>query len=135
MLAHRLRHRVAVQQVVEAQNPDTGARTELWVDYQLTDGTLMNAVPAEVLTGAGREYVQSGATQSEYNARMNLRWFPNLNTKMRIVWDGSTYDIVSIETDATARQEYRLKVISTGPLVAPEEIDLVWSEAGVYYYQ
>lgn len=135
MLAHRLRHRVAVQQIVEAQNPDTGARTELWVNAQLPDATVLDAVPAEVLTGVGREYVQSGATQSEYSARMNLRWFPGLNTKMRIVWDGATFDIVSIDTDATARQEYRLKVISTGPLVEPEEIDLVWSEAGVYYYQ
>lgn len=135
MLAYRLRHRVSVQEVVEAQNPETGAISEIWVNVQLENGTVLDSVPAEVFTGHGREFNQSAALQSEYNARINMRWFPGLNTKMRIVWDGSTYDITSIETDITARQEYRLKVISTGPLVEPVEIDLVWNEAGIYYYQ
>ena len=128
MLAYRLRHRVSIQQVAEEQDPETGATGNIWID-------LYTDVPAEVLTGVGREFVQSAATQAEYNARINLRWFPGLHPKMRIVWDGMTYNIVSIETDATARQEYRLKVISTGPIEAPAEIDLTWDTTGTYYYQ
>ena len=105
MLAHRLRHRVTVQELVEVQNTTTGAIAREWEDF-LAD------VPAEVLTGAGKEFVGSGATQGEVTARINMRWFPGLTQKMRLVWDTSIYNIVSIETDITARQEYRLKCSS-----------------------
>lgn len=102
MLAYRLRHRVTIQELVEVQNTTTGAVTREWEDF-LAD------IPAEVLTGAGREFVQSGATQSEIAARINMRWFPGLTQKHRIVWDTNIYNILSIETDMTGRQEYRLK--------------------------
>jgi len=102
MLAYRLRHRVTVQELVEVQNTTTGAVTREWENF-LAD------IPAEVLTGAGREFVQSGATQSEIAARINMRWFPGLTQKHRIVWDTNIYNILSIETDMTGRQEYRLK--------------------------
>lgn len=102
MLAYRLRHRVTIQELVEVQNTTTGAVTREWEDF-LAD------IPAEVLTGAGREFVQSGATQSEIAARINMRWFPGLTQKHRILWDTNIYNILSIETDMTGRQEYRLK--------------------------
>ena len=105
MLAYRLRHRVTVQELVEVQDTTTGAVTREWQDF------LAN-VPAEVLTGAGKEFVGSGATQGEITARINMRWFPGLTQKMRIIWDTNQYNIVSIETDITARQEYRLKCSS-----------------------
>ena len=105
MLAYRLRHRVTVQELVEVQDTTTGAVTRAWENVYAD-------VPAEVLTGAGREFVQSGATQGEIAARINMRWFPGLTQKMRILWDTNIYNITSIETDATARQEYRLKCSS-----------------------
>ena len=105
MLAYRLRHRVTVQELVEVQNTTTGAITREWEDF-LAD------VPAEVLTGAGKEFVSSGATQGEITARINMRWFPGLTQKMRILWDTKEYNILSIETDMTGRQEYRLKCSS-----------------------
>ena len=109
MLAHRLRHRVTVQELVETQDTNTGAITRGWETAILDDGTILDAVPAEVLTGPGREFVQSGATQGEIAARINMRWFPGLTQKMRILWDNQIFNIVSIETDMTARQEYRLR--------------------------
>lgn len=112
MLANRLRHRVAVQELVETQNSTTGAVTRAWENVLLDSSTELDAVPAEVLTGPGREFVQSGSTQNEIAARINLRWFPGLTQKMRIVWDGNIYNIQSIETDVTARREYRLKCIA-----------------------
>lgn len=128
MLAHRLRHRIDIQQVAEEQDLETGAIGEVWV-------TFIANVPAEVLTGVGKEFVSSGATQAQYDVRMNMRWFSGLHTKMRIVWNGMTFDIVSIETDITAVREYRVKAISTGPIEAPAEIDLTWDTTGTYYYQ
>lgn len=105
MLAYRLRHRVTVQELVEVQDTTTGAVTREWENVYTN-------VPAEVLTGPGKEFVQSSATQGEVTARINMRWFPGLTQKMRIVWDMSVYNIVSIETDMTGRQEYRMKCSS-----------------------
>lgn len=109
MLAYRLRHRVEVQELVEVQDTTTGAISYEWETVVLADDTVLDSVPAEVLTGAGREFIQSGATQGEIDARINMRWFPGLTQKHRIVWDTKIFNIVSIETDITARQEYRLK--------------------------
>ena len=55
---------------------------------------------------------QAGAIQGEIAARINLRWFPGLTQSMRIVWDSKVFNIRSIETDLTGRQEYRLKCVA-----------------------
>lgn len=109
MLSNRLRHRVAIQERTNVQNSSTGAVTVSWENVWLDDGTELDAVPAEVLTGPGREFNQSGSEQAEISARINLRWFPGLTQKMRIVWEGNVFNIQSIELDMTARREYRLK--------------------------
>lgn len=101
-----------MQQLVETRDAGTGAVNRSWADL-VVSGVTYSSVPAEVLTGPGREFVQSGATQAEGMIRVNMRWFPGLTAKMRIVWDSNPYNITSIETDATARREYRLKC-STG---------------------
>lgn len=103
MLAHRLRHRITIQKPDRIQDPNTGAMINGWATVEG-----MTAVPAEVLTGPGREFRASGAVQAETAARINLRWFPGLLESWRILWDGKTFDIGSIETDATGRREYRL---------------------------
>jgi len=109
MLSYRLRHRVAVQEQVETQNSNTGALFVAWENVWLNSNTELDSVPAEVLTGAGKEMIQGESRQGEIVARINLRWFPGLTQKMRIVWEGQAFNIHSIETDATARREYRLR--------------------------
>ena len=100
---------MAIQEQVETQNSTTGAMSIAWENVVLDSNTVLDAVPAEVLTGAGREFNQAGAIQGEIDARINLRWFPDLTQAMRIVWDGKIFNIHSIETDLTGRREYRLK--------------------------
>lgn len=110
MLSHRLRHRIAFQmQVQGTQDPDTGEVPIEWKTVWLDGVTELSSVPAEVLTGPGREFIESDTKQSETTARINLRWFPGLDARWRILWDGNIYNIVSIETDITARREYRLR--------------------------
>lgn len=109
MLANRLRHRVEIQEQTETQNSTTGVITKAWSTVYLDSNTPLDSVPAEVLTGAGREFNASGQIQAEVAARINLRWFPGLTQSMRILWDGRVFNIGSIETDVTARREYRLK--------------------------
>jgi head-tail adaptor len=108
MLANRLRHRVSIQQQTETQDSNTGAITVGWQNL-VANGVTLSAVPAEVLTGAGKEMIQGDARQGEIVARINMRWFPGLTQKMRVLWDSNVFNIQSIETDLTARQEYRLK--------------------------
>jgi len=109
MLTYRLRHVICIQELVEIQDTNTGAITRSWEPFITSDGTRMIGVPAEVLTGAGKEFVQSGSTQGQIVARINMRWFPGLTQKHRIVWDSNIFNITSIETDVTARLEYRLR--------------------------
>lgn len=116
MLAYRLRHRIAFQQLVTEQDSD-GRRTEVWRNVWLDSNTELVNVPAEVLTGPGREFQAAGATQAETSARINLRWFPASEfdmAKWRILWDGRQYGIGSIETDKTGRREWRLRC-TAGP--------------------
>ena len=117
MLTNRLRHRIHFQELVEEQNSETGESIFSWQTAMIDSETLLDSVPDEVLTGPGREFSESGTTQSEITARINLRWFPGLSTEWRILWDGKIFNIVSKETDATARREYRLRckdVVSDG---------------------
>lgn len=120
MLAHRLRHRVTFQANGEPERDENGyikPNSGGWQTVNLADGTKLENVPAEVLTGPGREFQGGAATQAETSARINLRWFPADDRDMaawRIVWDGRIYNITSVETDITARREWRLRVVD-GP--------------------
>ena len=109
MQSSRLRHRIEFQDLAEEQDSETGESVLLWQTAMIDSDTLLDSVPAEVLTGPGREFRESGTTQAETTARINLRWFPGLSPEWRILWDDKIFNIVSIETDATARREYRLR--------------------------
>lgn len=107
MLSHRLRHRVAFQ--VPIQVTDSNGFNQIsWVPA-ISDGVNLDSVPAEVFTGPGREPIAANTKQAETALRVNLRWFPGLKENWRLLWDGNVYDISSIETDVTARREYRLR--------------------------
>lgn len=108
MEAQRYRHRVTIQKKVEAQDSETGDVSWTWETVEI-NGLPLSGVPAEVLTGPGREFNAADAKQAETTARINMRWFSGLSPEWRIVWDGRSYDIISIETDRTGRREYRLR--------------------------
>lgn len=120
MLAHRLRHRITFQVNGTGTRDEDGfliPGTAGWQTVVLGDGTRLENVPAEVLTGPGREFQGGAATQAETSARINLRWFPADDRDMaawRVLWDGRVYNITSVETDITARREWRLRVVD-GP--------------------
>lgn len=101
-LTPRLRQRVTLQAQTSTQDPSTGDPVIVWADFLV-------GVPAEVLTGAGREARITGTTIADTDARITMRWFPGLDQSMRLLWDGRVYDITSIGTDATGRREWRLR--------------------------
>lgn len=98
----KYRHRVTIEQQVTTRDPDDGSEVVGWV-------TFIEDVPAEVLTGPGREFRAANAEQAQTVARVNMRWFPGLTSEMRILWDGKIYNIDPPETDATGRREYRIQ--------------------------
>lgn len=102
MLAQRLRQRITFQVRTQEFTSYGEGVGYVWTNY-LAD------VPAEVLTGPGREFQAAGTKQSETTARIALRWFSGLLPTMRVLWDGRVYDIQSMETDATGRKEWRLR--------------------------
>ena len=102
MFAQRKRHVVDVLRQVPVTLPSGEVTGYTW-------STLFANLPAEVLTGPGREFNAADAKQTETSARINLDWFPGLLSDMKIVWEGKSFDILSIETDVTARLEYRLR--------------------------
>lgn len=111
MLAHRMRHRIEFQRPVRTQDPITG---EIKTDWKTELFSGNSAVPAEVLTGPGREFVAADSKQAEATARINCRWFPVDRLELytwRILWDGRVFNITSAETDVTARREWRLRCV------------------------
>jgi head-tail adaptor len=80
-------------------------------------GDVFANVPAEVLTGPGREDVAAGAERAETDARINLRWLPGIDTQMRVIWESEPngkrpeFAIQSMELDATGMREIRLRCV------------------------
>lgn len=108
--AQRYRHRISFEQKVEEQDSETGALSYTWEVVDLDSDTPLDSVPAEVLTGPGREFNAADAKQAETSARINCRWFGDVSPAWRVVWQGRSFDILSVEYDATGRRETRLRV-------------------------
>jgi SPP1 family predicted phage head-tail adaptor len=100
-LAARLRHRVTIERRVDSVDSETGATVYTWQ-------SVLEDVPAEVLTGPGRELRAAGGRQAEADLRVTLRAGEPIYATDRIVWRGVAYGIVSIEEDRTATREVRL---------------------------
>lgn len=102
------RHRVRIERPVLTQDAVTGEAVTAW-EVITVGGATADAVPAECLTGPGREFKASGQVLGEVALRVRLRWFAGLDETHRLVWQGFAYDLRSVETDTTNRREYLLE--------------------------
>lgn len=109
MQTQRYRQRITFQEQVVHIDSNDGSEEVAWITVVLESGEELEDVPAEVLTGAGREFNASGAVQGEVAARIACRWFPGINQAWRILWQDEVYNIGSFETDRTDRREYRIR--------------------------
>jgi head-tail adaptor len=112
------RHRVKVMEPVVVQDQTTGDMVTYWQPLALDSSVTLDAVPADVLTGPGREFREAGALRSEVSLRVSFRWFSGLLSTHRIEWEGLGYEISSIERDATGRLEYRIACRGVGQALA-----------------
>lgn len=109
--AGKYRHLVKIQGFVEGEpDPLSGQPTKQWASVYVD-------VPAEVLTGPGREGIAAGAERAETDARINLRWLPGIDTQMRVIWESEPngqrpeFSIQTMELDATGMGEIRLRCV------------------------
>lgn len=107
MGAGKYRHIIVIERLVLGEpDPTSGHSAHEW--QPLFD----RPIPAQVLEGPGREPYAAGTIQAETTARIDIRYFPVDKAdlmRMRVLWDGQTYEIISAERDATARIEWRLR--------------------------
>lgn len=109
VLSQRLRHRITFERQVTTRDSE-GVASVVWDTVVLDESlTELKDVPAEVLTGPGREFRETGQVQAELAARINCRWFPGLDASWRILWDGQVFNIGTWDTDLTGRREYRIR--------------------------
>lgn len=106
MRAGVLRHRVRIEQPVNARDPLTGDLVETWTTYA-------DSVPAEIVPLSGREFIQSGANQAELSARATVRWDAGIAPTMRLIHDGRVYQITAVLPDPTFARHATL-MLGTG---------------------
>ena len=87
MRAGKLRNRIVIQQVTES-NSDSGAVQESWATFA--------TVWADIEPTKGREYFQSAQYVEELTLVIGIRYYPNIVPKMRVQWQGRTFDIKSV---------------------------------------
>lgn len=109
-LASRLRDRVDLLHKVET--PDgVGGRVDSWEFYA-------SAVPAEVISQAGREAIIAGALQGIAVFQITIRWRAGVSTKHQVrLSDGRDLNIRSAE-DLDQRRERLVILADTASAVA-----------------
>lgn len=102
----KLRHRVQVQEPVHTQNPVTGESIVTW-------NTIWD-LWAAVEPLSAREFIQSQSTQSQVVARITIRYVAGFNAAMRIVHNGTNYNIAGLLPDKDSGLEYITVPVSQG---------------------
>lgn len=95
--AQELNRKITFQQLTIEQDPVTGAMRETWADFA--------SVFAKVEPLVGREFWAAAATQSEDSIKFTIRYRGDLDTTMRIAFDGKSFNITSIQNIRSANRE------------------------------
>ena len=98
-LAHRLRHRVTIEQKTTGADA-WGQPVETWDTVAI--------VPAEVWPLSGREYIAAQAEQAGVTTKITIRYQAGIEPAMRVTHDGKTYNIRAVLPDPTARRHITL---------------------------
>ncbi len=98
-IAHRLRHRVTIEQRTQTRD-EWGGVVESW--------DTVTIVPAEVYPLSGREFVAAQATQADVTTKITIRYQAGIEPAMRVTHDGSIYNIRAVLPDPTLRRHLTL---------------------------
>lgn len=99
-------HRVRIDaQESGASDPQTGRASLMWT-------TWLQDEPARMSWPRGREFEAAGATRAELAAVCRVRYRPGYQPTMRVVFEGSEYNIRAVRPDRTARGYLELDLTS-----------------------
>ena len=84
----KLRHRITLQRYTEIVDPD-GFTTQQWQDVATVWAAVENLY--------GREYWEAAAVQAENTVKFTIRYRPDVDQAMRIVFRGKIYNIISVD--------------------------------------
>lgn len=98
-LAHRLRHRVTIEQRTQSRD-EWGGVVDSWATVTI--------VPAEVWPLSGREFVAAQAEHAGVTTRITIRYQAGIEPAMRVTHDGKTYNIKAVLPDPTLRRHITL---------------------------
>ena len=98
-IAHRLRHRVTIEQIATTRD-EWGGVVDSWATVAI--------VPAEVYPLSGREFVAAQAEQAGVTTRITIRYQAGIEPAMRVTHDGKTYNIRAVLPDPTLRRHITL---------------------------
>ena len=96
MQAGKLRHRVSLQQPVQAQAADGGV-TNSWLT--------VISVPASIEPLNGRELWNAQQVQPDVTHRVTLRYHPNVSPRWRFLFGYRTFNVLTVlNTDERNRE-------------------------------
>ena len=98
-IAHRLRHRITIEQKTAGADA-WGQPVETWETVAI--------VPAEVWPLSGREFVAAQAEQAGVTTRITIRYQAGIEPAMRITHGRKTYNIKAVLPDPTLRRHITL---------------------------
>lgn len=98
LAAGRLRHRVRIEQPVDARDPDTGGVITTW--------QLVAEVWAAIEPLSTREFIQAAAVQSSVAGRIVIRHRDGLASNLRVVHNGQVMNPAGWLPDKDSGLEY-----------------------------
>lgn len=102
MLTQRLRHRIDIEEVVEAAD-DRNAQSETWATIR--SSAEPELIPAEVVPVSGREFLSADALQSGVTTKITIRWRDGIDPiTMRVVHGDLVHNIKAVLPDKTDRR-------------------------------
>jgi SPP1 family predicted phage head-tail adaptor len=83
-----LRHRITLQKFTTTVN-ENGFEEESWIDFKILWASVSNL--------HGREYFEAAAVQKENTVKFIVRYIKDLDTSMKIMFKGKSYNIIQID--------------------------------------
>lgn len=97
-----LRHRITFQKLTATTN-ENGFEIEDWQDYKTVWAAITNL--------HGREYFEAAAVKAENTVKFTIRYVPNIESTMRILFKGKQYNISSIDNIKYANKFIEIKAL------------------------
>lgn len=98
-----MRHRITLQKKVDVVDAE-GFTTQQWQDVA--------TVWAAVENLHGREYWEAAAVQAENTVKFTIRYRPDIDQTMRIVFRGQIYEITAIDNIKYRNEYLEIKAVA-----------------------